>query len=202
MEERACRLIDKCRSTSASPTDEEILEILRLLVFSPNERRAHLSDEQVAVPSFTLGMSSKGLTYETKLFTALARALIMWLEGQQFWLTGLKFTNIQVNGSYRACRHRDANNVGPSVIKAIGDYEGGKLLIWPEDPGGVDIFSLGLDQAQRVDPRQWYVFYGTQAHETESFQGERFSLVYYESTIAVRTGPDADRAKQLGFVFE
>ena len=43
---------------------------------------------------------------------------------------------------YRAKRHRDAGNLGPSAVKAFGPFRGGQLRIFPKDGLGS---GLGAD---------------------------------------------------------
>ena len=71
--------------------------------------------------------------------------------------------------------------MGKSVIKALGDFTGGNILYWPDDPRDCNVGDLEVADAIILDPRQWTVFDGRCAHETLPFTGTRFSLVYYIS---------------------
>ena len=46
------------------------------------------------------------------------------------------FTSIQVNKNYLSALHVDKNNLGPSYIVGVGDYEDGGL--WVQTMGEVD----------------------------------------------------------------
>lgn len=80
-----------------------------------------------------------------------------------------KYTSVQVNKNM-ACRpHRDAGNEGPSYIIGLGDYTGGRLVVW-DDAG----------KQQRIDIRnRFFRFDGRKLHAVEPFKGERYSLVFF-----------------------
>ena len=46
---------------------------------------------------------------------------------------------------YRAKRHRDGGNLGPSAVKAFGPFRGGQLRIFPKDRGGGWLSGLKAD---------------------------------------------------------
>jgi len=82
------------------------------------------------------------------------------------------FSTIQYNKNYKIAKHKDKRNAGISYIIALGDYEGGELLIYfngrNEPPTPVDI------------KNKFYTFDGTKYyHEVADFTGNRISLVYY-----------------------
>jgi len=85
------------------------------------------------------------------------------------------FTNITVNKNLSCKRHTDGGNTGLSYIISFGHFTGGRLLL--EQVGGgkpraVDIY------------RKFVAFEGSkQPHETEEFYGERYSAVFYTSSI-------------------
>ena len=85
------------------------------------------------------------------------------------------YTNITVNKNLSCKRHTDGGNTGLSYIISFGNFTGGRLFI--EDVGGgnprpVDIY------------RKFVAFEGSkQPHETEEFIGERYSAVFYTSSI-------------------
>ena len=63
----------------------------------------------------------------TKTLTSFAKAFVP---------QGFSFTSIQVNKNYASALHCDSNNLGPSYIVGVGDYEQGAL--WTQDKGEVD----------------------------------------------------------------
>jgi len=99
-------------------------------------------------------------------------------KGDQF-----PFSTICINKDYAAKRHRDSNNCGLSIVRALGDFKGGRLKYWPEDPGSraaPDPNSLDEEKAVTLDVRGRSVALdSTKAHEVEDFEGRRYSLVYF-----------------------
>eukprot|EP00913_Durusdinium_trenchii_P029227 g27397.t1 len=91
------------------------------------------------------------------------------------------FTSISLNINYRAKRHRDKNNSGPSAIAAVGPFQGGELLYWPRDDKSSKVETLQKKDAKVLNiKKKMHFFDGTCAHEVRPFRGgERFSLVYF-----------------------
>ena len=85
------------------------------------------------------------------------------------------YTNITVNKNLVCKKHTDGGNTGPSYIISFGTFTGGRLIIEKKgggDPRPVDIY------------RRFTIFEGsTQPHETEAYEGERYSAVFYTSSI-------------------
>jgi len=80
------------------------------------------------------------------------------------------FNAITVNMNYQASPHYDKHNRGPSFLVAFGPFSGGELEIH-EGP------RLGLHDIRHkpiVDD------FSKILHSVKGFEGERFSLVYYE----------------------
>ena len=84
-----------------------------------------------------------------------------------------------MNKGFACARHRDGANAGPSMLQAVGDFEGGNLLVWPDDNGSGSVDSLSVRDAVELDTRSWQWIDGRQAHETQPFTGERISAVFY-----------------------
>merc|ERR1712232_59636 len=77
-------------------------------------------------------------------------------------------------------RHRDGNNMGPSIIKAIGNFKGGNLNYFPNDDRALELEQLPPSDKVSLDlNKNWALFDGRRAHEVDPFKGERFSLVYF-----------------------
>ena len=79
-----------------------------------------------------------------------------------------KFTSINVNKNYAGRLHRDGNNVGPSVIKAFGDFSGGKLLYYQDDDKSVPLEELPENGKGPVPvdiSQAMMMFDGRRAHE-------------------------------------
>jgi len=90
------------------------------------------------------------------------------------------FTGINVNKNYAGKRHRDGNNLGPSIIKAIGDFKGGNLNYYPNDDRALELEDLPVSDKVSIDlKKNWALFDGRRAHEVDPFKGDRISLVYF-----------------------
>lgn len=99
----------------------------------------------------------------------LLRALINF--GNKVVPPGWEYTAITLNKNVRAKKHRDGNNVGRSVIVGIGDYTGGDLRVW--NLAGTEHADLDLRDRPAM-------FNGAlRAHETQPFDGERWTIIYY-----------------------
>merc|ERR1712048_54670 len=84
------------------------------------------------------------------------------------------------NKNYAAAVHRDGNNVGPSLIKAFGDFTGGELHYYPEDDKSSKVEALDTSESAMVDiGKGLLLFYGKRAHFVNDFSGERYSLVFF-----------------------
>ena len=85
------------------------------------------------------------------------------------------YTNITVNKNLVCKKHTDGGNTGISYIISFGSFTGGRLIIERKgggDPRPVDIY------------RKFIAFDGSQQpHETEAYEGERYSAVFYKSNI-------------------
>lgn len=83
----------------------------------------------------------------------------------------ISYNAITLNQSYKAEKHYDKNNVGNSFLVAFGDYpKGGALLIHEGDlSGSHDIRYKPIIQD-----------FSKVLHSVEPFEGERYSLVYYQ----------------------
>jgi hypothetical protein len=78
------------------------------------------------------------------------------------------YTTIQVNKNVLSHPHVDKNNVGPSYIIALGDFEDGELIIEGKE------FNIR---------NKWKYFDGTKGHWVNSFKGTRYSLVFFTHTF-------------------
>merc|ERR1711920_550172 len=83
-------------------------------------------------------------------------------------------------GNYAGKRHRDGNNVGPSIIKAIGNFTGGNLNYYPNDDRVLELEDLPASDKVNLNlAKNWALFDGRRAHEVDPFKGDRISLVYF-----------------------
>ena len=107
------------------------------------------------------------------------------------YVPGFRFSHITVNKSLRCKRHRDRGNAGPSLIAGFGPFHGGRLIV--ERPGG------GQPEVAHDIKGKLVSFNGaTQPHETAPFTGERYTLVWYQTTIQPAAPHHASRAHVKG----
>jgi hypothetical protein len=142
---------------------------------------------QTWIYSDTLGVTTDRTGHvlikeEAKLYPEVCRLLCQWLrdhlpEGldQDFM-----WTSININKNYAGRIHRDRNNVGPSFIKAFGDFRNGALNYWPSDTGEASLEDLKEKDKMQVNIRDnLLLFDGNRGHFVQPFQGERYSLVFF-----------------------
>ena len=94
------------------------------------------------------------------------------------------WSTITINKGVACRKHRDKNNVGPSIIRSFGDHTGGQLRYWPADQGqpsrlqelhNKDVILLDVHDEEHL-----MKFNGNKAHETLEYAGQnRISLVFY-----------------------
>lgn len=195
---RAKDILAACESAPGRRvTDADVLAVLRLWSFRQNTARINvLPKGELSVRSEMVGVlhtrmyAKCGVAAATRDFPAFTRLLCRYVrdnppegleESERF-----PFTTICVNKGYAAARHRDNNNVGISIVRALGDFQGGRLLYWARDPGPrvcPDVRSLDPESAVTMDVGSKFCFVdGRKAHEVEPFIGERYSLVYFTIT--------------------
>jgi hypothetical protein len=81
----------------------------------------------------------------------------------------ISWNAVTVNQNYKADKHRDKNNKGPSFLVAFGDYTGGNLSIYEGDLSG----------SHNIFCRPLITDFSKVFHAVEPFEGSRYSLVYY-----------------------
>jgi len=171
-------------------TDHELLRVLRLWGFRLNETRKNvMRPGQTSILSDTLGLTTDRTGHtlkreETRLYVDFNKLVCRWLHDNlpeelkdSFW-----FTSININKNYAARLHRDSNNIGPSIIKAFGDFEEGRLNYWPEDDHGLhleDVPKIARDKKTLDISTGTLLFDGSRAHAVDEFKGERYSVVFF-----------------------
>lgn len=157
-----------------APRHADVLRVFRLIKAAdwPTQTRPNVAPNASSpeVTGMVLGLSpnrqggcsiaqgSKQCPHLTKLVTSWVRAT---LPDDKF-----RYGSIQVNYNYRARKHIDQNNLGPSFIISLGTHEGGKL--WTGDRGVLDCKD------------KWCLFDGNTEHATEPYEGrDRFSFILF-----------------------
>ncbi|CAE7031519.1 unnamed protein product, partial [Symbiodinium microadriaticum] len=184
-------------------SSDDIDRILKCWAFAKNPFRVNVMPQgQQWVKSDTLGLlRDRGgkliVTRPAREYPNVAKIIARWLHGKlPKEAKHFKFTSLNLNCNYAARRHRDGNNFGPSMIKALGDYKGGELSVWPEDDKSTNLKALPYDKKVTLDiSKNLVLFNGNTAHEVEDFEGNRFSVVYFTAGCHPKM-PD-DVRKQL-----
>ena len=108
--------------------------------------------------------------YKTKLMSERPDLWEALEEFRDHHFPNFNFSGVQINRNYALGPHRDANNVGESVLVSCGDYTGGLTCIEMDD-GEVVKFDARLRPV---------VFNGSKyKHWVEKFSGTRFSAVFF-----------------------
>jgi len=175
-------------------SDSDVVEVLQTWGFNDNDSRLNVMPEGVtSVHSDTLGILRLrdgryrvfDPTTRYEHVTKLLCKLFDTSKGDEF-PKDFGFTGININHNYAARRHRDANNEGPSAIKAIGKFTGGKLDYFPKDvkkSGRCDVKELDSKESITVDlSKKFVMFNGNNAHSVQPFKGERFSVVFFTTS--------------------
>jgi len=172
-------------------TDADVVEVLQIWGFPDNDTRLNVLPEGVkTIHSDTLGvLRMRDGTYRifdpTTRYEHVTRLICTWFNTSKG--PGIPddfgYTGININHNYAGRRHRDANNEGPSSIKAIGKFTGGKLDYFPKDvkkPGRCDVADLDPKDSVALNlSKDFVMFNGNNAHGVQPFAGERFSLVFF-----------------------
>lgn len=172
---------------------ETVLKVLLATDIPMNSTRKNVLPEGVdAVRGMLLGFyalaSNVGITDASRSNPWLVRLLSSFARKSH---PEFEFTSIQVNKNYASRPHVDRNNLGDSLIVALGDYSGGD--IWVHDEAGNVPFELqeSISSMYHYESnvtyigslldlkRTWRYFNGNKLHYTKPFEGDRFSLVYY-----------------------
>lgn len=171
--------------------DDDVVAVLQLWGFRDNSTRQNVMKEGIKVVfSDTLGCvaSYDGavlVTASTSNYPDFAKILCRRLSDhmpKEFKKHAFGWTSINVNANYSARLHRDANNEGPSMIKAFGDFTGGTLNYWGDDDkaeGAVETCCEAKDKNTMDISDKLLLFDGNRGHSVNDFKGQRYSLVYF-----------------------
>lgn len=191
-------------------TDADVSEVLHCWGFAENNNRLNvLPSGRKYVYSDTVGAIRRrtgvfGVTPSTSKYPDFAKLLCRWLSDNRP-SKKYKFlcTAINLNANYAGRRHRDANNEGPSVIRAFGKFKGGRLHYWPKDTTKPkpQVEALRREDSVTYDiAKETFVFNGNCAHEVEPFKGERYSVVFFTAGgYRKSTAATTNFLKKVGF---
>lgn len=156
--------------------EEQLLEYLRSFNFptvhsNPKSRKDISGGTGVPINTLTFGLTHKMFTREIGDSVSCEKypELYKLLQEYGYYLNGnLKFTKITLNKNFECKPHKDSKNRGITMIKSLGQYTGGLLC---------------LEDGRKIDLRHGpFYFNGNKIqHWVEPFQGERYTIVYYNS---------------------
>ena len=120
----------------------QVLERLREVTWPLCQSRRNVRpDDMDAIKAFPMGLISyyHGLmcSNNTKKHADLCLKLNLFMKT---FAPRFRYTTIQLNFGYASKLHVDSNNLGPSMIIALGKFDGGRL--WIHDVNGNDEMTL------------------------------------------------------------
>ena len=127
-----------CDSDEREVTDEELFKVMRTWTYKRNVDRNNLRpDDESFVLSEVFGavrtrVGEWRVSAVTRDYPSVSILLNKWLEDRMEgsimdadWLC----SSIMMNKGFASRRHRDSNNFGPSIIRAFGDFTGGRATL-------------------------------------------------------------------------
>lgn len=199
-------------ATGKQLSDKDVVDVLSVWGFPENDTRLNVLPEGVkTVHSDTLGvLRMRDGTYRifdpTTRYEHVTRLICQWFLANKGGNIpdDFGFTGININHNYAGRRHRDNGNEGPSAIKAIGSFKGGKLNYFPKDvkkPGRCDVTALDAKESTALDlSKQFALFNGNNAHGVQAFSGNRFSLVFFTTSKFYKVNDkEMSTLRRLGF---
>jgi len=106
--------------------------------------------------------------FETTLKTQYPQLMDVFKEYRDLYFPDFIFNNVMINKNYPVKRHKDASNVGESVLVTFGDYTGGETLV-ELNPS---VYVNTNCNPVRFDGSKYY-------HSVMPFTGDRFALVFF-----------------------
>ena len=206
-EKTAARILARANADGENITDDDLLSVFRQWAFKRNDVRVNVIPEgQRWVFSDTLGLlrdrCGKYLLAAPSRYQEVCRVLNRWMKDN----ASCTFccTSISLNKAYAARLHRDSNNCGPSICRAIGHFTGGRLGYFADDDSAIELEALQSRYAQQavyLDVKaDFQVFNGNCAHYVEPFEGERLSFVFFCVSNYWRAAPSVlAQLRERGF---
>lgn len=191
-------------------TDDEITQCMDAWGYLRNPNRGNVNPEgRDWVWSDNIGLTRDRLgsihpTKATTKYPEFTELIVKWLMDRlPEECNDFKFTSLNLNKNYGARMHRDGNNFGPSMIAAFGKFSGGELNYWSEDNKSCKLEELPAKPTQKFQLGDGLaLFNGNSAHSVNSFEGQRFSVVYFTAGChASAEAEDVSILKQLGMPY-
>jgi len=207
---RATEYLEASAKAGQAVTEEQVESVLSVWGYARNANRVNVfPDGKDWVWSDNVGLvrdrqGSIHLTSATTRYSSVIKLLCQWLTARlPSEAANFSFTSLNLNCNYAAKRHRDGNNLGPSMIKAFGAFTGGELSTFPSDDKSVELERLPEEDRVRCNIKSHLcMFNGNSAHEVSDFTGKRFSVVYFTASCHARaTEEDKAKLQELGVPF-
>ena len=146
---------------------QQLLKLLEEYPFKKVPTNKKIAKFRQGALTTNVGYSQPVLTRANKPAPSLAmlkNKSVIYNECKRLF-TDFEFNSIQINKNFKCPPHIDNKNCGESLILALGDYQGGDLIVAGNN---VDI---------RYKP---YIFNGSLIeHSTDDFEGDRYSVVLF-----------------------
>jgi hypothetical protein len=187
-DQEARDILREVEKTKRKVSEVEMLRALDLWGFARNPNRINVMQSgQEWVHSDNVGSVARrdGLILPqsaTKKYSHFMKLLNRYIRDNlpEEFKGKFVYTSININKDYAGKRHRDAGNAGPSLLKSLGRFTGGKLNYFPDDNGAEAVEDLPAEHSLKLDPQNGIVFFdGNRAHGVDKFHGTRYSLVYF-----------------------
>ena len=145
--------------------NQELYELLKKTKFPKNNKR-YIASNNGSCMTLTFGITGLNnrswVSVQNNKHKILYEALKKYADEIDPLFS---YTSITVNKNFKSYPHLDKNNSGMSMIIAMGDFSGGRLII---DDNYIDIKN-----------KKCYFEAYKQIHSTEDFSGDRYSIIYF-----------------------
>lgn len=200
---KAKAFMAKAKKEKRKVTDAELTEVLQEWRFDKNILRVNVMKKgQKWVHSDTAGLQRDRVgdihvTRNAIWYPEFVKIINQWLTDRMPpECKSFAWTSLNINKDYAGKLHRDANNFGPSMIAAFGDFTGGKLNYFPDDDRATPLEQVQKQNSESLDlSKGLALFNGNSAHCVDSFKGNRFSIVYF--TLGCHARMKAESRKDL-----
>ena len=188
MKEFTGRTVFALADPTAVPEGMEAMEIRKvaakdILQNIRNEKWPAQARQHVDGRGKCLGVTFEKSSPRVSVMSAKQVKITMLLN-EVLWETmacqDFEWTSLQVNVNTASGWHKDSNNVGPSCILLLGDFDGGE-------------FVHSDDQVSTSETGTWFPFDGSRLHSSLEFDGYRVSVVAFQHMHAYRLSDDVKK---------
>ena len=162
-------------------------EVKQLKLFHANHRKSICKDNKPPKsnlygysnkqlnPNYRIGYEEHPILkgyYETKLKHIHPEfQVVVDTISKKYFPKDFYFNSVQINKNTNCKPHKDAGNIGYSIIIGLGDYIGGELCVEKPD----DIYEINIR-------KKFFIFDGSKyTHWTNDFINDRYSLIFFNN---------------------